>query len=154
MNPVFKPYLLRAFYEWVVDEGWTPHLSVQVDAHTRVPASYVKNGHVVLNIGANACKNFFIHNDGVAFEARFNGTVHSIWVPIGRVESIFAREAEEGMTFEVVETPELIVPPSSPPAGIRALQSVEADSSVAASTLSQKDAQPSTGKRPTLKVVK
>ncbi|MES2205841.1 MAG: ClpXP protease specificity-enhancing factor [Pseudomonadota bacterium] len=154
MNPVFKPYLLRAFYEWVIDEGWTPHLSVQVDAQTRVPASYVKNGHVVLNIGANACRNFFIHNDGVAFEARFNGTVHSIWVPIGRVESIFAREAEEGMTFEVVETPEIVSTPSPVPAsGLRALQAVEADAT-APVVVQQKEIQSSTGKRPTLKVVK
>jgi stringent starvation protein B len=147
MNPVFKPYLLRAFYEWVADEGWTPHISVQVDDHTRVPAGYVKGGQVVLNIGPNACRNFFIHNDGVAFEARFNGVVHSIWVPIGRVESVFAREAEEGMTFEVVDTPQ---PDSS------ASQKAPSVKQVAmAEKTSTKEASPATAsKRPKLKVVK
>lgn len=113
MNPAFKPYLIRAFYEWVTDEGWTPHLSVIVDAHTRVPPGYIKDGQIVLNVGPNACRNFFIHNDGVSFEARFSGTVHSIWVPIGRVSSIFAREAEEGMTFDVEDTPETEIKTSS-----------------------------------------
>jgi stringent starvation protein B len=90
-----------------MDEGWTPHISVVVDKHTQVPQSYVKEGRIVLNVGPNACRNFFIHNDGISFEARFNGAVNNIWVPVTRVESIFAREVDEGITFEVLETPEL-----------------------------------------------
>jgi stringent starvation protein B len=105
MNNAFKPYLLRAFYEWVVDEGWTPHIAVSVDHLTQVPAAFVKNNQIVLNISTSAAKDFFIHNDGVAFQARFSGVAHSIWVPIGRISSIFARESEEGMTFEVFDTP-------------------------------------------------
>jgi stringent starvation protein B len=104
MNPVFKPYLLRAFFEWVMDEGWTPHISVVTDKYTQVPQNYVKEGRIILNVSPSACRNFFIHNDGVAFEARFNGVANSIWVPITRIESVFAREVDEGITFEVLET--------------------------------------------------
>ena len=46
-----KPYLLRAIYEWCVDNGLTPYISVVVDAHTSVPMEYVRDGEIVLNIG-------------------------------------------------------------------------------------------------------
>ncbi len=46
-----KPYLLRAVYEWCVDNGYTPHISVVVDSRTRVPMEYVRNGEIVLNVG-------------------------------------------------------------------------------------------------------
>jgi stringent starvation protein B len=94
-----KPYLLRAIFEWCCDCGFTPYLSVRVDAGTRVPMEYVKNNEIVLNISTGATRNLTIDNDMVQFSARFNGVSREISVPIGNVAGIFARENAEGMMF-------------------------------------------------------
>lgn len=101
-----RPYLIRAIYEWCVDAGFTPHLLVQVDSRTRVPKGYVKDGQIVLNIGANAVRDLAIDNDWILFSARFSGKSHEIAVPVDRVAAIFARENGHGMHFDVQETAE------------------------------------------------
>jgi stringent starvation protein B len=99
-----RPYLIRAIYEWCVDSGFTPHILVQVDEHTRVPKGYVKDGQIVLNVGAGAVRDLAIDNDWVLFSARFSGASHEIAVPINRVAAIFARENGQGMHFDVLES--------------------------------------------------
>ncbi len=100
MVPI-KPYLLRAIYEWCVDQGFTPHLSVRVDAHTRVPMGYAKDGQIVLNIGPTASNQLQMDNDLISFQARFNGKVQHISIPVENVLAIYARENGEGMGFQV-----------------------------------------------------
>jgi stringent starvation protein B len=101
-----RPYLIRAIYEWCADAGFTPHILVQVDEHTRVPAGYVKDGQIVLNIGGGAVRDLAIDNDWILFSARFSGVSQEIAVPINRVAAIFARENGQGMHFEVQEPAE------------------------------------------------
>ncbi|WP_029147982.1 ClpXP protease specificity-enhancing factor [Methylophilus sp. 5] len=96
-------YLIRAIHEWCVDNGLTPHLLVKVDAHTRVPTAYVKNGEIVLNMNYTAVKDLHIDNDAVVFSARFGGIAQHIYVPINRVGGVFARENGQGMFFEVLD---------------------------------------------------
>jgi len=96
-----KPYLIRAMYEWCVDQGFTPYLTVQVDQHTHVPSGYVREGQIVLNIGPEATHQFKIDNKKVTFQARFNGVVHQIVVPTENVVAIYARENGQGMAFEI-----------------------------------------------------
>lgn len=98
-----KPYFLRAMYEWCLDNGFTPHIVVVVDAYTRVPPGYVKDGEIVLNINFSATKDLLIGNDAVTFSARFGGNPFDIYVPIGAVKGIFARETSQGMFFEPEE---------------------------------------------------
>lgn len=97
-----KPYLLRALYEWCVDSGHTPHIVAWVNEQTQVPMQYVRDNEIVLNIGPAAANQLVIDNDWVHFAARFGGVPHDIWIPVGHVSSIFARETGEGMGFEVV----------------------------------------------------
>jgi stringent starvation protein B len=99
-----KPYFIRAIYEWCSDCGFTPYLSVRVDERTRVPAEYVKNGEIVLNVSLNATRNLTINNELVQFSARFNGVSREVTVPVDRVQGIFARENGQGAFF-TVETP-------------------------------------------------
>ncbi len=94
-----QPYFLRALYEWCVDSGYTPHITVRVDGSTRVPAAYVQDGQIVLNIGPNAVRNLLIDNVWVSFSARFGGVSQEIQVPIANVVAIYARETGEGMAF-------------------------------------------------------
>jgi stringent starvation protein B len=101
MTPSTKPYLVRAIYEWCVDNGFSPYLAVTVDARTRVPRSYVKDGQIVLNIGSEASNGLTIGNDDIRFQARFNGMAQSLLIPLDRVSAIYARENGQGMAFEV-----------------------------------------------------
>ncbi|ATE58962.1 ClpXP protease specificity-enhancing factor [Thauera sinica] len=95
-----KPYLIRAIWEWCVDQGYTPYLATLVDAQTRVPPGYAKDGQIVLNVGPDATHQLQMENDFISFQARFNGTPHSLVIPISNVIAIYARENGEGMAFE------------------------------------------------------
>jgi stringent starvation protein B len=96
-----KPYLLRALFEWCVDNGLTPYISVVVDENTRVPTEYVRNGEIVLNIGPLAANKLKLGNDLIEFAARFSGTARELRVPITAVTAIYARENGVGMSFEL-----------------------------------------------------
>ncbi len=100
-----KPYLIRAIYDWCADQGYTPYLAVRVDEQTQVPVAYVKNGEIVLNIGAEAVRDLRLDNDYITFGGRFGGVAHDIVVPVGTVIAIFAKENGEGMAFEARGTP-------------------------------------------------
>lgn len=118
MSSSTKPYLLRALYEWCVDNDQTPHIVAWVNEQTRVPMQYVRDNEIVLNIGPSASHNLIIDNEWVSFSARFGGVSHEVWIPIGHVISLFARESGEGMGFEVeaLETEENHTPEPPHPA--------------------------------------
>lgn len=111
-----RPYLIRAIYEWCSDSGYTPQLLVAVDARTRVPPGFVKDGQIVLNVGAAATRNLTLDNDWIQFSARFGGVSHEISIPVERVAAIFARENGQGLHFELVDAAEAPgqEPPQSP----------------------------------------
>lgn len=98
-----KPYMVRALHEWCVDNGFTPYLAVEVDANTRVPMAYVKDGEIILNINYTATRDLMISNDAVTFSARFNGKSMDLYVPMEAVRGIFARENGQGLFFEAAE---------------------------------------------------
>ena len=95
-----KPYMVRAIHEWCVDNGFSPHLLVAVNAQCRVPMAYVKDGEIVLNLNYSATKDLHIDNDAIVFSARFGGVSQNLYVPMGAVKGIFARENSQGMFFE------------------------------------------------------
>jgi stringent starvation protein B len=100
-----KPYLLRAIYEWCTDNGYTPYLAAIVDAQTRVPKEFVKNGEIVLNISFSATSGLKMENDFIKFNARFGGVSREISVPVENVIAIYARENGQGMAFELSRLP-------------------------------------------------
>jgi stringent starvation protein B len=93
------PYLLRAIWEWCVDNGLTPYIAVKVDGDTRVPLEHVRNGEIVLNISSDATRNLKIGNELIQFSARFNGASREVSVPVASVVGIFAKENGQGMAF-------------------------------------------------------
>lgn len=99
-----KPYLIRAIYDWCTDNGFTPYLSVRVDANTRVPMSYVKEGEIVLNISMDAVQNLQLGNEEISCGGRFGGVAHKIIVPVGAVIGIFAKETGQGLAFQGQES--------------------------------------------------
>jgi len=98
-----KPYLIRALYEWCVDQGFTPHIQVLVGPGARVPKDFVRDGQIVFNIGMDATHQLEMLNDEVTFQARFNGKAFPVRVPMNSIMSIYARENGQGMAFDVTE---------------------------------------------------
>jgi stringent starvation protein B len=137
-SPTTRPYLIRALYEWCVDQGYTPYLAVLADNTVQVPREYVRDGQIVLNVGSDATSSLMMGNEFIEFKARFAGVVREIMVPVNRVMAIYARENGQGMAFPVEAdtdaqdpnatqaplaesggTPPEEPPPATPPAGSR-----------------------------------
>ena len=96
-----KPYLLRALFEWCVDNGYTPHIAVKVDSRTQVPSEYVKNSEITLNISPSAVHKLQMGNELIEFSARFGGVARQISVPVPNVYALYARETGHGMTWTI-----------------------------------------------------
>lgn len=97
-----RPYLLRALYEWIVDNDCTPHLLVNAEApDVQVPSGYASDGQIVLNVSPNAVRHLQMNNQAVSFEGRFGGVAFSLYIPIEAVMAIYARENGQGMVFEI-----------------------------------------------------
>jgi stringent starvation protein B len=94
-----RPYLIRALHEWCIDNGFTPLITVQVDANTQVPREHVKDKEIVLNLSFDATSGLKLGNDYIEFKARFSGVARDILVPVNRVMAIYARETSQGMAF-------------------------------------------------------
>ncbi|MCL1102349.1 ClpXP protease specificity-enhancing factor [Shewanella saliphila] len=104
MKPITpnRPYLLRAYYEWLMDNHLTPH--VVVDAFvkgTQVPQQFVKDGQIVLNIATGAVANLHMTNDAVEFNARFGGVPQNVFLPMASIVAIYARENGAGTVFDM-----------------------------------------------------
>jgi len=119
-----KPYLLRAIWEWCVDQGFTPYLATLVDEDTRVPPGYARDGQILLNLSPDATGQLQMANDFISFQARFGGAAHSLVIPVANVVAIYARENGQGMAFPV-PMPEAASAPddgdesAAAPAGLR-----------------------------------
>lgn len=135
-----RPYLLRALYEWILENQCTPYIVVNAYAKdVQVPQEHVKDGQIVLNISPAAVHALQMNNQAVDFSGRFAGIPTPVYVPIEAVMGIYARENGQGMIFETEKpTPE---PPSdvAEPGG---------------NSSKTKSAAPKTRSRPSLRVVK
>lgn len=95
-----RPYLLRALYEWITDNGLTPHVLVDTEfAGVDVPDHAIAQGKIVLNIATSATEQLQLENETIYFKARFSGKPYKITVPMGAVIAIYARENGQGMMF-------------------------------------------------------
>ncbi|APC13381.1 ClpXP protease specificity-enhancing factor [Providencia rettgeri] len=96
-----RPYLLRAHYEWLLDNDMTPHLVVDVTVpDVNVPMEFARDGQIVLNVAPRAVGNFEITNEEVRFNARFGGVPRQVYVPMSAIMAVYARENGAGMMFE------------------------------------------------------
>lgn len=108
-----RPYLLRALYEWIVDNGMTPYVLVDATRPgVRVPAHAVQDGRIVLNIAERAVAHLQMEDDALRFTARFGGVSQAVVVPVAAVVAIYARETGQGMAL-----PEEPRPPAADAAG-------------------------------------
>lgn len=99
-----QPYMLRAFYDWIVDNDLTPHLVVDATLpNVIVPVQFVQDGQIVLNVSPSACVNFYLSPEGISFQARFGGQPQQLSFPCEAVLAIYARENGAGTMFTPVE---------------------------------------------------
>lgn len=110
-----RPYLIRAIYDWSVDNGLTPHVLVAADEPSvEMPRDTMREGKVALNIAPSAVRDIMFGDDSLSFKARFSGRSFSVNVPTRAVLAVYARENGEGIVFGDIESPE---PPDSPDGG-------------------------------------
>ena len=99
-----QPYLVRAIYEWIVDNALTPYVLVNAEHDaTHVPRQYVENGKIVLNLGPIAVNDLDMANDYITFNARFGGKAMDVSFPVASVLAIYAKENGQGMVFNESE---------------------------------------------------
>ncbi|WP_163934806.1 ClpXP protease specificity-enhancing factor [Paraferrimonas sp. SM1919] len=99
-----RPYILRAYYEWLTDNQLTPHLVVDATiVGTVVPRQFVQDGQIVLNISSTAVQGLQLGNDEIRFSARFSGQPMQVILPLAAVIAIYARENGAGQVFEPEE---------------------------------------------------
>jgi stringent starvation protein B len=104
-----RPYLLRAIYDWISDNGLTPYVLVDAgQPGVKVPAHVVKNGQVVLNLAMRAVANLDLGNDRIGFQARFSGVSQQIVIPVQAVLALYAQENGQGMMFPVEENDDAV----------------------------------------------
>lgn len=97
-----RPYLLRAMYEWLLDNDLTPHVLVDVTRYgVEVPMEFAQDNKIVLNIAPHAVGNLEMTNEVLRFSARFSGVPRQIIVPMAALLAIYAREDGQGMGFEL-----------------------------------------------------
>lgn len=109
-----RPYLARALYEWILDNGCTPYVVVNANRDdVQVPRAHIKDGQIVLNIAPTAVVGLKIDNDALEFSARFGGVAMQIYAPMSAVLGIYARENGQGMIFEPEDAPTNPTPPAS-----------------------------------------
>ena len=95
-----RPYLVRAMYQWIVDNGMTPHLLVNAEyEHCQVPTGHINDGKIVLNIAPMAVQGLTLGDDEISFSARFGGKAESIQVPVPAILAVYSRENGQGMMF-------------------------------------------------------
>lgn len=95
-----RPYLVRAMYQWIADNGMTPHLLVDVTVDgVLVPPEHVQNGKIILNIAPMAVSNLVLGDEEVSFSARFSGQSMGIVIPVDAILAVYAKENGQGMMF-------------------------------------------------------
>ena len=111
-----RPYIVRALYDWIVDNDCTPYVLVDAGvSNVMVPEQYVKDGQIVLNISPTAVMDLDIGNEALAFNGRFGGVATDIYVPVAAVIGIYARENGQGMVFDPEEMSGEPAPPEDEP---------------------------------------
>lgn len=138
-----RPYIIRALYEWILDNDCTPHILVHANAEgVEVPQQHVQKGQIVLNVDPTAVVDLLMDNEAISFNARFSGLPTDIYIPMHAIIGIVTKENGQGMMFDFSEPPS----PDDSPDSDKLKQVTTAPSDIRSKSKSQA--------KPTLKIVK
>lgn len=146
-----KPYLVKAFYDWISDNQLTPYIVVDTTVNSvMVPMSFVQNGEIVLNISQGAVGAISLGEHAIEFSARFGGKLEHLFVPYGAIAAIYAKENGVGTALPVEQVEDATAADEIEEINLSSVESTpEAEQSS-----STTDTKPPAKKRPSLKVVK
>lgn len=152
-----KPYVVKAFYDWIFDNGLTPYIVVDVNVYgVMVPMSYVNDGQIVLNVSPSAVGSIAMGIETIELSARFGGKLENMSIPYGAVVAIYAKENGAGTSL-AVEHPEpgtnTEEQPAPSPVKMSSVKAVDSKITTKASA-KQQSTQASKVKKPSLSVVK
>ncbi len=95
-----RPYLLRAIYDWLIDNDQTPYLLVDAEADdVTVPLEHIQDGKIILNISLTATRDLDLSDEAVTFSARFSGKPMMVYVPMSAALALYSKENGRGMMF-------------------------------------------------------
>jgi len=95
-----KPYILRALFEWILDNDLTPYLLVnELIENVMVPEGISNDNKIVFNLSPSAIRELELLNEAVLFSARFHGRPENVYLPMNAILGIYANENGEGMMF-------------------------------------------------------
>ncbi len=115
-----RPYLVRASYEWILDNDCTPYVLVNAMADdVVVPRQYVKDDQIILNLSPGAVVELLMTNEALQFNGRFAGVPMDVYVPMSAVMGIYARENGQGMFFDLEEDSAPEPPDKTPPKPVK-----------------------------------
>ncbi len=121
-----KPYLIRAVYEWIVENALTPHLLVNANNNKgTLPVDYIEDGKIVLNIRPQAVEALSLGNKLIEFNARFSGKSITVTVSTNAVMAIYAKENGKGLVFDQDDNDGDDTPPEQPTANKPSLRVVK-----------------------------
>ena len=132
-----KPYLVRAFYEWICDSECTPYVVVDTTVdYVEVPEEFIENNQIVLNLTPSAIRDLVMDNRYLSFTAQFSGVIKNIYAPIASIVAVYAKENGRGMIFDANDEEEAGHPMLEPiPKGFKqASDSDDGDGSAGGST--------------------
>ena len=122
-----RPYIIRALYEWILENECTPYILVNAYAEgVEVPQEHVKDGQIILNVSPAAVQNLSIRNQSIDFDGRFAGLPKRVYVPVNAVMGIYAKENGQGMIFDtegILPDPTDPAGPDGPGSGVRGVKS-------------------------------
>lgn len=100
MKPL-RPYLYSAYYQWLVDNNLTPYLLINAEyPNVDVPKEFIKDGKIILNISPRSIGQYVFNDEGISFNARFQGILRDVYIPLGAAEAIYAQETSDGIMFQ------------------------------------------------------
>lgn len=100
-----RPYIVNALIDWIIDNGCTPHIVLDVSCEdVNAPSEFARDNKLVLNVSGTAVRNFKLDSGGLELDARFNGEPQHVTSPVGAIIGIYARENGEGMAFELAKS--------------------------------------------------
>ncbi|WGE49354.1 ClpXP protease specificity-enhancing factor [Actinobacillus equuli] len=100
MKPL-RPYLYHAYYSWIIDNDNTPYLLVNTDyPDVDVPTEFIRDGKIILNIAPRSIGQYVVTDEAIRFNARFQGMLRDVYIPLGALDAIYAQETGDGVMFQ------------------------------------------------------
>ncbi len=98
MSNTLRATLIRATYDWLVEQALTPYFLIDAEqSGVEVPREYVEDGKIILNGSPIAIRNFLLDDQCIAFEASFSAQVWQIYAPLLAIYAVYASETGQGI---------------------------------------------------------